>query len=280
MPVQTIVVKIGGSTTLDRDAACADIASLAKAGHHMVLVHGGAADIDALAARLGVRQRVLSTPSGASSRYTDADTLEVLLLAMAGRVKPVLVTALARHGARPVGLTGLDGDLLTARRLTDYPAMLDGRKMVIRDDHNGRITGVDATVLRVLHQIGAVPVLSPPALGVSGQPVNVNADRVAAAVAVALHASALVLLTAAPGLLASPADEASVLPTCRMPAHGDPHPAAAGGMRVKLLAARQARAGGVGEVVIADGRRPRPVTSALCGGGTSLQLDSAYVAGS
>jgi [amino group carrier protein]-L-2-aminoadipate 6-kinase len=280
MPSQTIVVKCGGSATLDRDAICADVASLAKAGHHMVLVHGGAADIDALAARLGVRQRVLSTPSGSPSRYTDPATLEVLLLAMTGLVKPALVTALARHGARPVGLTGLDGDLLTARRPASYPAMLDGRKVVIRDDHSGRITGVDATVLRALHRIGAVPVLSPPAMAAGGQPVNVNADRVAAAVAVALHASALVLLTAAPGLLASAAAEESVLRSCSMPAEGEPHQAAAGGMRVKLHAGRQALAGGVGEVVIADGRLPRPVISALAGGGTRLRLDPAHAAGS
>ncbi|MET9349451.1 [LysW]-aminoadipate kinase [Streptomyces termitum] len=266
------VVKCGGSPAIDRDAMCADIASLAAAGRRVVLVHGGAAEVDLLAERLGVPQRRLTTPSGSSSRYTDPATLEVLQLALAGKVKPALVAALGRYGARAAGLTGLDGATVTARRTAAHRAVLDGRTVMIRDDHNGRIRAVDPALLNLLLDAGVVPVLSPPALAEDGTAVNVDADRAAAAVAVALGAERLVLLTGAPGVLADHRDESSLLPEYRVPAEGPVGDAAVGGMRAKLQAAREALLGSVAEVVVADGRVREPVSGALGGAGTTVRL--------
>ncbi|TXS22018.1 [LysW]-aminoadipate kinase [Streptomyces sp. ms191] len=269
------VVKCGGSPEIDREAMCADIAALAAGGHRVVLVHGGAAEVDRLADRLGVPQRRLTTPSGSSSRYTDPATLEVLQLALAGKVKPALVAALGRGGARAVGLTGLDGRTVTARRTAAHRAVLDGRKVMIRDDHNGRISRIDPALLRLLLDDGIVPVLSPPALAEDGAAVNVDADRTAAAVAVALGAARLVLLTGAPGVLADHRDESSLLPGYEVPAEGPVGDAAVGGMKAKLQAARDALLGGVAEVLVADGRTGRPVSAAIEGAGTTVRTTAA-----
>ncbi|WP_197287654.1 amino acid kinase family protein [Streptomyces apocyni] len=185
MTDEITVVKCGGGLSAYRETICQDLAAAAAEGP-VVLVHGGAAQLDELAAQLGVAQRRISTPSGSSSRYTDPATLDVLLMAMAGRVKPALVAALSRHGARPVGLTGMDAGVVTARRVGAHKAVLDGRTRMIRDDHSGRIHAVDPGPLRLLLDAGLLPVLSPPALGADGEPVNVDADRIAAAVAGAL----------------------------------------------------------------------------------------------
>ncbi|MBB5120360.1 acetylglutamate kinase [Streptomyces eurocidicus] len=269
---ETIVVKCGGNAAVDPLAVCEDIAGLTRERRPVVLVHGGSADIEGLAARMGVASRRLTAPDGVSARYTDAETLQVVHLALAGLAKPRLLTALASAGVSAVGLTGLDGGLLRARRKTAHRAVVDGRRIVIRDDHSGRITEVNDALLRTLLAAGHVPVVSPPAVAEDGRPVNTDADRAAAAVAAGLGAGTLVLLTGAPGVLADPADEDSVLPVCAVAPSGTP-PFTGGGMGLKLVAAREALQGGVGRVLIADGRRRDPVRAALAGSATEVVLE-------
>ncbi len=263
------VIKCGGHGAVDPDAVCADVAELHGRRRRIVLVHGGSADIEELAGQLGIVPRRLVSPDGVSARYTDATMLDVVTLALAGRVKPRLVCALARLDVPAVGLTGLDGNLLRARRKAAHRAVIDGRRKLVRDDHSGRITDVNADLLVGLLGSGMVPVVSPPALAADGAPVNADADRVAAAVAAALHAQALVMLTGAPGVLADVDDESSALPVYQVPATGAPADVS-GGMRLKLVAAREALAAGVPRVLIADGRRERPVTAALAGEATRV----------
>jgi acetylglutamate/LysW-gamma-L-alpha-aminoadipate kinase len=265
------VVKCGGNAAVDPHAVCSDVATLTARGEHVVLVHGGSADIEDLARRLGVPSRRLMSPDGVSARHTDAAMLEVVTLALAGLAKPRLVAALVRAGVDAVGLTGLDGGLLRARRKKAHRAIVDGRRVLVRDDHSGRIEQVNTVLLRLLLGRGVVPVVSPPAVAEDGGAVNADADRVAAAVAVALRATAMVLLTGAPGVLADPADETSLLPACAVPREGPPEHVG-GGMGVKLVAAREALLADVDRVVIADGRRAGPVSAALSGVGTTLIL--------
>jgi len=269
----TIVVKCGGAQGVAEGHVCADVAALLRDGRRVVLAHGGSADIERLATRLGVPQRQLVAPDGVVARYTDDATLEVLTLALAGAVKPRLVELLAREGVAAVGLTGLDGGLLLARRKAAQRALVEGRVVVVRDSHAGSLVGVNAQLLHALLDAGFLPVVSPPALADDGGAVNVDADRAAAAVAAALDASTLILLTRAPGVLRDPADEASALETCTLPPSGSPPAWAEGGMALKLVAAREALLQGVPEVVVADGAGERPVRAALAGGGTRIELE-------
>ena len=261
VPGGVTVVKCGGVVALDPAALCADVAALRGAGHQVVVVHGGSADIDRLAERLGVVTRHLTAPDGVTARFTDQAAIELLTMALAGVTKPRLVTALQSAGVPAIGLTGLDGGLLRARRKAVQRAVLDGRTVVVRDNHGGRLTGVDHRLLCALLADSYVPVVSPPALAEHGLPVNVDADRVAAAVAAALHASTVVFLTSVPGVLADPADRGSVLPVCPVAPAGPP-PYTGRGIGLKLVAAREALAGGVRPPAVTARRRADPVRRA------------------
>ncbi|MFF5173741.1 [LysW]-aminoadipate kinase [Micromonospora sp. NPDC000089] len=269
------VVKCGGNPAVDSTSICADVARLVQRGESVVLVHGGSGEIARLAGKLGVPQRTLVAPDGVSARYTDPAMLEVVLLALAGAVKPALVAALSGLGVPAVGLTGLDGGMLQARRKPAVRSVVDGRTVLVRDNHSGQIGAVRTELLECLLRSGLVPVVSPPAIDEHDHPVNVNADRVAAALTVALGADRLVLLTGAPGVLADPGDDTSVQSTYEVPPTGAPGPVAGGGMALKLVAAREALAGGVTSVRIADGRVPDPISRALAGSGTTVTMSAA-----
>ncbi|MGW1978977.1 [LysW]-aminoadipate kinase [Streptomyces sp. NPDC001889] len=266
------VVKCGGNPAVDAAGICADVAGLVRAGESVLLVHGGSGEIARLAGRLGVPQRTLVAPDRVSTRYTDPATLEVVVLALAGGVKPRIVAELSRHGVPSVGLTGLDGGMLRARRKSAVRSVVDGRTTLVRDNLSGRLSEVRPELPETLLRSGFVPVVSPPALDEHGHPVNVDADRVAAALAVALGAGRLVLLTGAPGVLADPGDDTSTLSRCEVPATGAPGRYAGGGMALKLVAAREALTGGVESVRIADGRVADPVSRALAGSGTEVTV--------
>lgn len=268
------VVKCGGNPSVDAAGICADVARLTGAGQSVLLVHGGSGEIARLADRLGVPQRTLVAPDRVSTRYTDPATLEVVVLALAGGVKPKIVAELSRLGVPAAGLTGLDGGMLRARRKSAVRSVVEGRTTLVRDNLSGRLGEVRPELPEALLRSGFVPVVSPPALDEHGQAVNVDADRVAAGLAAALGADRLVLLTGAPGVLADPHDETSVLSTYEVPAAGAPGGFAGGGMALKLVAAREALAGGVPSVRIADGRTADPVDRALAGSGTVVTMRS------
>jgi len=270
------VIKCGGSPSVDAAGICADVARLVREGRSVLLVHGGSGEIARLAGRLGVPQRTLVAPDKVSTRYTDPATLEVVILALAGGVKPKIVAELSRLGVLAVGLTGLDGGMLRARRKSAVRSVADGRTTLVRDNLSGRLGEVRTELAETLLRSGFVPVISPPAIDEHDQPVNVDADRVAAGLAAALAADELVLLTGAPGVLADPDDETSVLSTYEVPATGAPGRFAGGGMALKLVAAREALVGGVASVRIADGRAPDPVSRALAGSGTTVTTNSRF----
>jgi acetylglutamate/LysW-gamma-L-alpha-aminoadipate kinase len=245
----------------------------------VVLVHGGSADIGRLAAVLGQPVRRLVSPDGLSTRYTDSTALHTLILALCGITKPRLLTALQAAGVPAVGLTGIDAGLLRARRKTAHRAVLEGRTVVVRDNHSGRIAEVNARLLHSLLAAGLVPVISPPALAEDGGAVNVDADRVAAAVAASLDRATLVLLSDVPGVLGDPDDSGSTISELAVGPAGLPD-CASGGMRMKLIAATEALRAGVHRVVIGDGRVDRPIRQALdARGSTEITLTAATDSG-
>ncbi len=233
-------------------------------------MHGGSEEIDRLAAALGRPPVHYTSPSGVVSRRCDPAQMETVVLALAGKVQTELVASLGARGTRAVGLSGVDGRLLLARRKTGARAVVDGKVIRLADELAGTVEQVDAGLLRSLLAAGIVPVVGPPAVTADGQVVNVDADAVAAAVAGAMGAEALVLLTNVPGLLREPSDPTSVVPTVGRDEFDAALGLAGGRMKKKLLAARDALAGGVGRVVIASSREASPVARALAGRGTVL----------
>src|SRR5512136_2420115 len=114
--MNVIVIKLGGAAGVDAEAVLADVAALAAEGQPVILVHGTSAAADALAQRAGVPVRHITSPSGHISRYTDPDTLELYVAAAAGQVNKRLVASLQQLGCNALGLSGVDGRLLVARR--------------------------------------------------------------------------------------------------------------------------------------------------------------------
>lgn len=272
MSGQHIVVKCGGNAAVAPDEICHDVARLRRDGWRVTLVHGGSADIEHVGAQVGLRSRSLTSPSGYSTRYTDPETMGTVTMALCGVSKPRLLTKLAALGVPALGLTGLDATLIRGRRKEALRTVVDGRVVIVRDDQSGRITEVNGALLDSFHALGLVPVLSPPVLDEDHRPINTDADRTAAAVGVATNADVLVMLTGAPGLLAVPDDESSLLTQVELPTDAAE---ARGGMALKLIAAEEAGRGGIETVIIADGRGARPVLSALEGSGTRCRLTDA-----
>ncbi|KEF34725.1 acetylglutamate kinase [Deinococcus sp. RL] len=265
-----LVIKIGGAQNIDPRALGHDLAAEWHRGRPLVALHGGSAETDALAAALGHPPRFLTSPSGHVSRHTDRRTLEIFAMATA-RVNRLLVETLQGLGVNALGLCGADGQLLRARRKAAQRHVEEGgRVRLVRDDWTGTVTGASGDLLRLLLGAGYFPVVAPLALGEGGELLNVDGDRAAAAVAGALGAGALLLLSNVPGLLRAYPDEASLvghLPAERLDEAGR---WAQGRMKRKVLAAGEALAAGVPRVVIGDARRERPVRDALAGRGTVL----------
>ena len=142
-----IVVKVGGGAGIDYDALCADIAGLWAAGRRLVLLHGGSHETNLLAERLGHPPRFVTSPSGYTSRYTDRATLEIFMMAYAGKVNKLIVERLQRLGVNAVGLSGLDGRLLEGQRKAAIRIVEDGKQKVLRDDWTGTVERVNGGLL-------------------------------------------------------------------------------------------------------------------------------------
>ncbi|MFQ6016202.1 MAG: [LysW]-aminoadipate kinase [Anaerolineae bacterium] len=266
-----IVVKIGGAEGIGMEALCADVTALVQDGRRLVLVHGGSHETNILSTQLGHPPRFVTSPSGHQSRYTDRETLEILAMAVAGKVNKGLVEHLQSLGVNAVGLSGVDGRLLEGRRKSVLRIVERGKTLLLRDEWSGVVERVNTSLLAWLLEHHYTPVVAPLAVSYEGEMVNVDGDRAAAALASALGAETLVLLSNVPGLLTHFPDENSLVPFIRRDELEAYAAYAQGRMKKKVLGAREALEGGVGRVVIADARIQAPVSRALAGQGTVIK---------
>ncbi|MGH3274451.1 MAG: acetylglutamate kinase, partial [Streptosporangiaceae bacterium] len=193
---QTVVIKYGGNAMTDDALAAAfaqDVVFLRYAGLLPVVVHGGGPQISAQLDRLGI-----ATTFRAGLRVTTPETMDVVRMVLTGQVNREVVGLINGHGPFAVGMSGEDAHLLTARR---RQATVDGE--VVDLGQVGEITAVNPGAVRALLADGRIPVISSVARSESGEILNVNADTAAAAVAVALGAAKLIVLTDVEGLYAN-----------------------------------------------------------------------------
>ncbi len=268
---QVFVVKLGGEMLADAralDSIAGQVSLLSSLGIRVVVVHGGGPQATALSRRMGQEPRIV-----AGRRVTDDEGLAVAKMVYAGQLNVDLLAALRAHEAQAVGLSGVDADLITARRRPPVQVVDDGGAAVTVDyGHVGDLERVDPRVLQTLLEARFVPVIASLAGDADGHVFNVNADTVAESLAVALHAQKLIFLTGAPGVLRDRDDPATLV------AFADPDDLAgllasgaiAGGMRPKVEACIRAATGGVERTHIIDGRAPDALllevfTGAGCG---------------
>ena len=262
-----IVIKVGGGEGIDYDGLCQDIARL----DDFILVHGGSGKLNEISEKLGHPPRFVTSVSGHESRFTDRQTLEMFNMIYAGYMNKMLVEKLQKLGVNAIGLTGMDGRLAVGRQKKALKIIENGKKQVLRGDHSGTIESVNTDLLSLLINQGYVPVLTPPAISDEGVAINVDGDRFAGQIAIAMNATKLLLLSNVPGLLKSIEDENSLIE--QIPYDGIDSvisDVAKGRMKKKLLGAKEALDGGVGEVIISDARGGSPITHALSGKGTQV----------
>jgi acetylglutamate/LysW-gamma-L-alpha-aminoadipate kinase len=258
------VLKLGGGAGVNQEAVLQNLAVRIRGGERWVLVHGASDAANQLAEQVGYPAQTLITPSGHTSRYTDARTIEIFSAA-AGTVNQQITAQLSAYGINAVGLSG--PNVIYARRKTAIRAIREGRQVMIRDDFTGTIVGINHNLLETLLDGGFTPVIAPLAIGEEFERLNVDGDLVAANIARELGADTLLILSNVPGLLRDLHDPASLVSQFSLADLSSYESFAAGRMKKKLLAAQQAEAA---RVILADSRLNSPIDAALRGGGTHI----------
>jgi acetylglutamate kinase len=198
---KTFVVKLSGKVTEDQEqlnSLAEEITLCQQVGIHLAVIHGGGRQLTSTAERLGITQRIVN-----GRRVTDADTLEVAKMVFAGQINTDVVSALRRSGAETVGLSGVDGNIIHARRreIQEVLNRETGQLETVDFGHVGDIVEINVRLLRLLLEQGYVPVVSSLGADEQGNVYNINADTIAAEIAVHLEAEKLILLSDVDGIL-------------------------------------------------------------------------------
>ncbi len=246
---RVIVIKYGGHAMVDeecRRAFAEDMVFLRTCGILPVVVHGGGPQISGMLSRLGIASEFRG-----GLRVTSEEAIDVVRMVLTGQVGPEVVGLINQHGHFAVGLSGEDGGLFTAERTT---AVVDGEPVDV--GLVGEVADVDASTVGALIDAGRIPVVSTIAPDPSGQVHNLNADTAAAALAVALGAVKLVVLTDVEGLYADWPDRESLVQKIDTRELAEILPTLHSGMIPKMAACLRAVEGGVSRATVIDGRVP------------------------
>jgi len=249
---KTIVIKYGGNAMVDyvlKPSFARDIVLMKQIGMNPVVVHGGGPQIGKLLEQLGKESRFVD-----GMRVTDAETMDIVEMVLGGLVNKEIVNLINRAGGNAVGLTGKDGDLIRARKMTFTKNSPEMKAPEIIDiGHVGEVESIDTAVVDMLVQGNFIPVIAPIGVGKDGLSYNINADLVAGKMAEALRAEKLMLLTNTAGLLNKNGEVLTGLTAAEVDAlitDGTIH----GGMLPKISSALSAVKAGVNTAHIVDGR--------------------------
>lgn len=243
---KTIVVKYGGAAMINeglREAVISDLVLLSLVGINVVLVHGGGPEISEMLKKIGHESKFIN-----GLRYTDDETINVVQMVLAGKANKDLVNLIERIGGRAVGVCGIDGGLIKAKKFEDG-----------ENDYGyvGEITDIDVSILTDNIEKGYIPVVSTVAGGVDDNPVyNINADTAAAKIAVALGAQNLILLTDTRGVMRDFHDEDTLIPVIHLDEINGliDEGVISGGMIPKVRCCESAVRGGISKTCVIDGR--------------------------
>lgn len=273
---KTFVVKIGGEI-IDREkllkSMLRDIVLLSYVGMKIVIVHGGGKEISRELKKLGKEPKFVQ-----GLRVTDEETIEILHEQLAGKLNKELVSIIATYGGKAVGLSGLDGNLVIARKLV-LKTNQNGKEVEVDLGYVGEIEKVNATLINYLLNTGYIPVIAPIGIDSEGHPLNINSDPFAAELAKALKACKLILVTDVPGVLRDIKDPSTVISHLTVSEARKllEEKVVKGGMIPKLEAAIRAVEGGVEASHIVSGQIPHVLLLELLtdkGVGTMIVKDA------
>jgi acetylglutamate kinase len=250
---KTFVIKYGGAAQVKKElkeSFAKDIVMLNFIGIRTAIVHGGGPKISAMMEKMGKKPEFVQ-----GQRVTDEETMDIVEMVLGGLVNKEIVSLINSHGGKAVGLSGKDGGLIKAKKKLIKKSDRTGVEEIIDLGLVGEVTNIDPQILISLKNEGFIPVVSPVGVGPKGETLNINADYVAAAVAAALKAEKLILLTDVPGILDKSEKIISTLKKTRIKKLVE-NGTITGGMLPKVQACLKALEGGVSKTHIIDGRIP------------------------
>ena len=255
-----ITIKIGGSVVDNlHPTTISDIKKVAET-EGVVLVHGGGKEVTKVCEQLGKEPKFVTSPSGIKSRYTDKETAEIFTMVMSGRINKTKVRMLQQNGINAVGLSGVDGKVIEAERKKKLLIVNEkGRKQAIDGGYTGKISKVNAPLIKSLLDQGLTPVISPIAISEESEFLNVDGDRAAAYVAGAIKSDKVLFITNVDGLLM----DDKLVQKLTLAEAKEIRPKIGPGMEKKILAATEALDMGVKEALIGNGQKENPISSAI-----------------
>ena len=247
---KTVVVKYGGNAMIDPELkkdVMSDIILLTLVGVKIVLIHGGGPEISSLLKKLGIESRFVN-----GLRYTDSETAEIVQMVLAGKTNKDLVSLVEVCGGKAVGLCGIDGGMIKARKVEDG-----------ENDYGfvGDIVSIDAAPIKKVLEENYIPVIATVGTDKNGQVYNINADTAAAEIAAALGAENIITLTDIPGLMRDVNDKNSLIPEIHVDEIDSLIESGViyGGMIPKVRSLEAAVRSGVKKAVMIDGRIPHSI---------------------
>ena len=244
-----VVVKYGGNAMTNaelKEAVMSDIVLLTEVGIKVVLVHGGGPEINAMLKRVGIERKFIG-----GLRYTDKETIDIVKMVLCGKLNKELVSALQLHGAKALGLCGIDGQMIMAEKLDSDVDL----------GYVGQIQKITTKPILDALNNGYVPIISTVATSADGQSYNINADTAAARIASCLRAENLILMTDIAGLLKDKDDPSTLIPTVNVSdvPYLKKTGIISGGMIPKIECCVEAVRRGVKKTSIIDGRIPHSI---------------------
>ena len=255
-----ITIKIGGSVVDNlHPTTISDIKKVAES-EGVILVHGGGKEVTKVCEQLGKEPKFVTSPSGIKSRYTDKETAEIFTMVMSGRINKTIVRMLQQNGINAIGLSGVDAKVIEAERKKKLLIVNEkGRKQAIDGGYTGKISKVNAKLIKSLLDQGLTPVISPIAISEESEFLNVDGDRAAAYVAGAIKSDKVLFITNVDGLLM----DDKLVQKLTLAEAKEIRPKIGPGMEKKILAATEALDMGVKEALIANGQKENPISSAI-----------------
>jgi len=268
-----IVIKLGGKLISQGEKinnVIEDIVDLIQnSNNKVVLVHGGGPQINSLLKKLGSEPKIVKSVSGMQSRITDKETVEVAQMVMVGKLNKMLVSEFEARGIKAVGLSGIDGSIVQAKR-KDNLRIIDektGKKIAFHGDYSGKIENINIQLIELLINNEYLPIIAPIGIGNEFEPLNLDGDRTAGHIAASLKADILLLFTDVQGVILN----GKIMTKIGKEDFNQVLEKVEGGMRKKLYAANEALKFGLKTVYIGSGMIDKPISSILNGdSGTAI----------
>lgn len=264
-----LIIKVGGGKGVNWDYIVEDLVRVIKK-KKVIIVHGANAKRDEVAAKLGHPTKVITSPSGVQSVFTDEKAIEIFLMVYSGLVNKQLVAKLQSSAINAVGLSGVDGKLWEGQRKKSILAKDGNKTKLVANSLTGKVEKINTKLLKLLIDNGFVPVICPPAISYEGEIINSDTDWAIAMMSKILTIDEIIFLFEAPGMMRDLENKKTLIKKIKRNEIDKLMRFARGRMKKKMIAVKYALNYGVKKIYFGDGRIKNPISSAFAGRGTVI----------